>query len=323
MSGDVNAGFDSVDADLAAAFEAHEEVKPEVKPDAEVKAEAKDDGEQEEKTEVDTPEAKAEEKPEEKQTLRAPEGLKPEFKVRFAELDPEWQAEILRREQDAARGISNLSEQAKLAKDIDRVLMPYEPMIQTMGASKAEIVGNFMQTAYVLNHGTPEQKAAVVGGIMQQYGVTLPEPGEQQQVSPEVAALRQELAVIKQQLGAGQQQEGQITRQQAMSDVDAFAADTNNEFFPDVKAEMGKLIQSGIASDLKDAYDKACRLNPEVLKAIQAKERQATQLAAARAAKDAKAAAKQVSGSGPSDEIKKVHDDPREDVRAALEKALG
>lgn len=310
---------DDVSADLAAAFEAQEpktEVKPESKPEPAESQVVEPTAEAEPEAEEAKEEPKDERKP-----LRAPEGLKPEFKVRFAELDPEWQEEILRREQDAARGINELSEKAKLAKELDRTIAPYEPMIATMGVGKAELVQNMLQTAYVLNMGTAEQKAAVVRGIMDQYGVQVDQPAAEE-VDPKIAELNTKISKLEQMLGQ-QPANDQAVRHEAATELQQFAADPANEFFGDVRVEMGKLIQAGVAADLKDAYDKACQLNPEIRKALSIRQQQAANLEKAREAKAAKAAAKQVSGSGVAEERKGAHDDPRDDLRALLEKQLG
>jgi hypothetical protein len=316
---------DNVDADLSAAFDAQsvEADKPAeaaAKPEADVSPEAKTvDGDAEQKD--DNPDdASADDKP---VPIRAPEGLKPEFKVKFAELSPEWQAEISRREQDAAKGISQYAQEAKTAKELDRVIMPYEPMLATLGVSKPEVIQNMLQTVHVLSNGTPQQKQAVVQGIMSQYGIQIDPDAMDPQVSPEVAELRREIAELKNSFGSQQNQSAQEISQKVQADVHAFASDPQNVFFPDVREHMGKLMSAGLASDLKDAYNKACAMNPEVAKAISSKQANSAQLEAARVAKAAKESAKQVTGSGPGHEPKKPHDDPRDDVRALVEKSWG
>lgn len=312
---------DDVMADLSASFDQLDapavKTEPE-RPNNDGVTEEVEETTETAETTAETTEEAPEATTEEKKPLRAPEGLKPEFKVRFAELDPEWQEEILRREQDAARGINELSKEAKLAKELDRAIAPYEPMIQMMGAPKAEIIQNMLQTAYVLNQGSAEQKAAVVRGIMDQYGIELRAAANDEPANPEVAALKAEIAELKGLVRGNVQQDETVTRQQAANDLQAFATNPENEFFNDVRVEMGRLMGAGLATDLKDAYDKACRLNPEVLKAIQLKEQRQGLAAQARAAKAAKESARQVTGSGPTEEVKKVFDDPRDDVRALL-----
>lgn len=307
---------DDIGADLAQAFEA--QVAPEARQEAKPEPEERpaDDGVTEPEASAE-PEQEAAPEPEEDKPMRAPEGLRPEFKARFAELSKEWQEEILRREQDAARGIGELSEKAKVAKELDRVTAPYEPMIATLGVSKPELIRNFMQTAYVLSHGTPEQKSAVVRGIMSQYQVQVDQP-EPEAVDPQVAQLRQEVATLRESLNGGRQQEAVVVQQQAANDVHAFAQDPAHEFFSDVRADMALLVNSGRATDLKDAYEKACRMNPEVWDAIQLKGKRQDLAAKAREAKAAKESAKQVAGSGPREETRPVYDDPRDDLRELI-----
>lgn len=309
---------DDLSADLAAVMQSMDAPSDAQPPDDKPEATAEIAAEEKTGEEAATVEDKPEDKPEDKKPVRAPEGLKPEFKVRFAELDPEWQEEILRREQDAARGISQLSEQAKLSKELDRVIAPYEPMMQLMGAPKTDIIQNMLQTAYVLNQGSPEQKSAVVRGIMEQYGIQV-DMTPPEEVSPELAAVRKELAELKQAIGQ-RPDEGRVISQQAATDVQAFAADPANEFFGEVRESMAMLMRAGGATDLKDAYEKACLLNPDVRKAQEIKKQRQGLAEQARAAKAAKEAGRQVSGSGPVHEAKSAHDDPRDDLRALFDK---
>lgn len=48
------------------------------------------------------------------------------------------------------------------------------------------------------------------------------------------------------------------------SEVAAFRADPKNRFFDNVQARMVELVNAGMAHSVKDAYDMACRLDPEI-----------------------------------------------------------
>ena len=57
------------------------------------------------------------------------------------------------------------------------------------------------------------------------------------------------------------------------NDIEAFAKEA--PYFEDVRETMATLLQSGVASDLKTAYDKAIRLNDDVWQRYQAEAQQA------------------------------------------------
>jgi hypothetical protein len=116
-----------------------------------------------------------------------------------------------------------------------------------------------------------------------------------------VHALQQELAHIKGHLQQGEQQQHQQVQAQAEQIISAFAADPKNEFYGQVAPLMGQLIMSGQASDMQDAYDRACWATPDVRSTIltrQTADAEAKRAADAKAKADAKRrAAGSISGS--------------------------
>ena len=52
--------------------------------------------------------------------------------------------------------------------------------------------------------------------------------------------------------------------QQLESTISQFGADPKHPFFNDVRFNMGKLIESGLAKSMEDAYERACKLDPAI-----------------------------------------------------------
>lgn len=80
--------------------------------------------------------------------------------------------------------------------------------------------------------------------------------------SPEVAALKMEVAQMRNQLGEFGQN---IARTQTEAEVLAFAS--QNEHFEALADDIAEMLATGYAKDLPDAYAKAVRLNPDLVKA--------------------------------------------------------
>jgi hypothetical protein len=87
------------------------------------------------------------------------------------------------------------------------------------------------------------------------------------------------------------------------AEIDKFAADPKNEFFADVRDLMGDIWEvqrkRGVAPTLKGVYDDACRMHPEVSKALAGREQNAKARELTANAQRAKAAAVSVKGSAP------------------------
>ena len=84
-------------------------------------------------------------------------------------------------------------------------------------------------------------------------------------------------------------------RRESMSEIDRFRSDPNNAYFENVRDDMALLLSNGKASDLRDAYEKACWADPEI-RAVMLKSQNNTAPSQAAAIQKAKAAAKAVGG---------------------------
>lgn len=185
-------------------------------------------------------------------------------KEKWATLPPEVQAEISKREKEVERGFTKNDEERNLGKNMKEVITPYMPMIQAEGGTPVAAVRDLLNTAYVLRTGNPQQKAQLLHQVARQYGVDLGQVSPAQtNVDPQYAALQQQVQTltmtVEQERALKQQQE----QSSLTSQIEAFASDPSNAHFETVKAHMASLLQSGLAKDLKDAYDQAVYANPQ------------------------------------------------------------
>ncbi len=210
-----------------------------------------------------------------------PNGWAAEAKAKWHELPPEIQAAVAKREQDIAKFAGKTDEERSFGRDMQRVITPYLPVIRASGATPAEAVSALLNTAYILRAGSPQQKQQALLSVAREYGVDLGQPqptGASGEANPEVAALKAEIASLRQQLTPLAQQytySQQQTQADIQRDLAAFAADPANSHFHEVKAHMAALLRSGLAADLKDAYDQACYARPDIRTTLQAQARAA------------------------------------------------
>ena len=211
-------------------------------------------------------------------TVQVPKGLKPEFKAKFAELPPDWQAEITRREADSAKVLASQDEERLMGKRINEMANPYLPTIRAEGATVEKAFSDYLQTAHVLRSGTDQQKAHAIATVMHGYkvnpqvlfsilqggnvnGGVQPVPN---QFDPRVNTLEQRLAQIEQERQTEIQQRQLQEQHSLQSQIDEFSSKAGHEHFDRVKVHMGVLLENDIAKDLEDAYQRAIYADPEI-----------------------------------------------------------
>jgi len=120
-------------------------------------------------------------------------------------------------------------------------------------------------------------------------------------VDPNYYALQNELNSVRGEIVNFKQQQEQAENQALLGEINSFA--TKAEHFEEARPTMIQLLQSGVASTLEEAYEKAIRLNDDLYQQIQQRSQAEAETAkresANRAAKAAKAAAVSVKSSTP------------------------
>lgn len=298
VASDLRKAFDELDRQEAAE---KEETSPEASEKVEeAKKEPVTERSSEEKT-GHSPEVKAETKEavtETKELLSPPSSWSIETKAKFATLDPLVQKEVLKRETDFHKGIEEYKTDAKTHREWMQVVQPYMPLIQSKGGTPIGAINNLLNTAYQLE----QNPQAVIQRLANQYGVKLGNETEQPHVDPLVSQLMQEVQSLKGTFMQKHQQQEQMSATQANEEIVKFASDPKNIYFNDVRNSMASLIQTGEASNMQEAYNKACRMNDKVFAAISEQERTANEqkriLEAKQKAANAKRASFDVSGSG-------------------------
>lgn len=248
---------------------------------------------------------------------RAPSSWTPTIAEKWSDLPPDVRAEIQRRETDYHRGIEQYKQAAGIAQEVQHTLQPYMANIQAAGVHPLQAVDKLMQADHVLRNGAPEQKSQFLAQLARDYGVDLNQVQPLPPMDPQV----QQLMAQNQQLQQFQQTVQQQQQQAVMSEIDTFRANPANVHFENVKDDMSVLLQSGRATNLQDAYDKAVWMRPDIRQTLvhqQSANAQKQQAEAARRQR-AQSAAGGVKGSAPSKTTTAQHGDLRSALEAAID----
>lgn len=250
---------------------------------------------------IQTPEAEPQAEP--PVWERPPASWKKDYHEVWQTADPKLKEYAWQREEEMKRGVEPLLSKAQFADQIQQAIEPYQNNLRTLGIEPPQAIKALMDADNVLRHGTPQQKAQMFASLSQQYGVNLQEIGnlQQQPVDPTVSMLQNELYSVKNEVMTWKQQQEAAQNQALLSEIDSFAQKA--EFFEDARPTMIQLLNSGMAQNLEDAYNKALRLDESLSSKLQqsqqAQAEAAKREAANKAAKAARAAAVSVRSSTP------------------------
>lgn len=201
-----------------------------------------------------------------------PSSWKKDYEEHWTKLDPTLQDYIAQRESDYARGVSQYKQNFEAVQPIYEALQPYMPLLQEHNIQPSQWITNLGSAHKALALGSPEEKLQMFSKLAMDYGVPL-QALTGQQYDPQQSLLMNELNQVKTQLNQFQSLQEQQEQLALQKEIEQFQKDAPH--FDDVRDTMAQLLQSGVASDLKSAYDKAIRLNDEVWQKQQAEAQQA------------------------------------------------
>lgn len=194
----------------------------------------------------------------------APATWTPAAKEKWANLDPAVKGEISRREREVDVALSKATDVRRFGDSVMQEFAPYAKILSDEGATPQAAIRALLETSYTLRFGSPEHKHALFHSLAQQYGIDLGK-----QIDPEKARLQWELDsrnVNDARQAAAQQDQLQ---REVQGELEAFMAAPGHEHYGAVRAVMAGLMQSGVAKDLQDAYDRACWADPQIRAALQ------------------------------------------------------
>jgi len=196
----------------------------------------------------------------------APDRFSPDAKAAWETAPEPVKAEVHRAIRELEQGHQKYKADAEAFGEIRE----YHDLAQKHGTSVKDALSRYTGLERRLASADGNIKAQAVAEVLQYAGLTpqayaayvtgRPANQVQAQNDATVAALRQEIAGLKQQIG-GVTTTIQDQRNSAlMTDIAKFAE--THERFDELSESIAKLITSGMAADLNEAYSMADRLNP-------------------------------------------------------------
>lgn len=260
-------------------------------------------------------------------THRVPPGWSAEAKAQFGTLPPEVQAAVAKREQEVDNGFRVLQDYKGLEE--------FTPLVKNAGITHADVMRKAIDWETSLQRdpvNTVIHVAKIAGVNLHalvngQTDQILQRQPQQAQPQPQPQPINVEATV-----------EQILRKRDTEAQVTAFVSDPANVHAEAVLDDMIALISAGRASNLKDAYDAACWMRPDIRQQLISQTAQAAQPVPVPAAPDpnaqraaaadqARKASRSISGSsapGPSrDPVGNQPTSIRDSLRTALHAARG
>ena len=232
---------------------------------------------------------------------RPPSSWKKDYHEVWESADPKLREYAYQREEEMRAGLQPLLSKARFADDMQKAIAPYENIINGLGIDAPTAVKGLMQADYTLRNSSPEQKRAYLAQLAANYGINLGEVEALPAVDPTVFELKNELNNVRGEVLSWKQQQEQASQNAIFAEIDQFSKTA--EHFEEARPVMIQLLNSGVATSIPDAYNKAIRLDEglfdRIQQGLQSKAETEKREAANKAAKAAKNAAVSVRSASP------------------------
>lgn len=231
---------------------------------------------------------------EEVQAAGAPETWTKEALAEWAGIPDRAKEEILKREEDMHRGLEEYKGRALVGDRYAEAVKPYAPVLEKMQIDPVEMFQNFAGNHYLLSFGTPQQKLELAANLLQNYNIDIIEVagvmGNMPALDPKARALEIENDRLRKAMNERNNTDLSAARNRISTEIEAFASDPKNIYFDELSNDIAKLLETGVASTLQEAYEKATFANPATRKKEVERltaERRASDLVAEKTRKDA------------------------------------
>lgn len=178
------------------------------------------------------------------------------------------------RENQFKSGVSTYKAEAEAAREVQGAIAPFMPDLQRYNIRPGEWIANLGNAHRTLALGSPQEKMRAFHQLARDYGVDLSSltgaPVQQGQTDPQIQWLTDQLKQVTGSVRQWQTAQQQREQQELMGQIEGVRSEKGpngqllRPHFDEVKAQMSGLLSAGIAQDLKDAYDKAVRMNDDL-----------------------------------------------------------
>lgn len=203
--------------------------------------------------------------PEGELRMAPPHGWAPAAKAAFAELPPVVQEAVARREQEINNGFrklqeyKGLDEYAEIARESGTTL---KEALDRYKAAEDRLDQDFAGGIAALCQMYQVHPVQLAQTFLQAFGQggtgQMPQPGG----DPNTQLIARQLAGMQEQVRTLISERERAESEAINSSLEAFASE--NMYFEDVRQDMALLIKNDRASSLEEAYNKACRMHPEI-----------------------------------------------------------
>lgn len=244
-----------------------------------------------------------------KPSIPAPNSWSDADKAWFAELPPERQAYIAKREGEAHQQITRQGEELKRFDPIIRALEPHRARMQHVGVAEPEFISRLLNAEAALQN--PQSRGQAFKWLADQYGFDLatltgqtPAGGQAAQpTDPALAAINSKIAGLERWANGLAEAEQRQARERnvaserdAQAKADAYLNDPKYPHAKDLEGDIASLIlasrQLGQTLTFEDAYKRATRANEGIWSKMEAERIAADKKKGEEAAAQAAAAAK-------------------------------
>lgn len=186
--------------------------------------------------------------------VEAPTSWSADAKAKWFSLDPSVQAEIAKREKDMNDGGQKWSDEKRRYEE---TLAPVREVAKRNGVDEKEGLNRLLAA----NDYLERDPIGALQWLAQAYGVDLAKmeasPTARPQADPMVSDLHKKVATLESSLQAREQKE-------ILDVIEQFKSAPGREHFEDAKTFMGKLLETGQASTLEEAYETAIWAIPSI-----------------------------------------------------------
>ena len=199
-----------------------------------------------------------------------PSSWKKDYAEHWDKLDPKLAEYLVQREGEYAKGVSTYKNEWDRAKPLIDAIAPFMQDLERHRIAPEAFISNLGNAHRILALGTPEQKLAMLGQLVQDYQIPLQQLFAQGQDGkiyfnpPQAPQRPQQPQGLTEDRVAALVQE-QLLTQSTQREIEQFQQAKDGEgkplypHFEAVKDTMARIFQAKLAVDLKGAYDYALR----------------------------------------------------------------
>lgn len=173
--------------------------------------------------------------------------------------------------QETQEYIAQLEGEKQISDTFRSIVEPHFEFLESIGSNPFVHAQELFQLSHALHTADDAGKASILADLFVSFGVSadaIESALNERLTKPAPDPVLQKLDRLEQQLAQQRQpapqapQAPQAPPPEMVKQVQEFSA--KHEFFETVKQDMGVLLQNGRASNLKEAYTLACRMNDQV-----------------------------------------------------------